>query len=244
MLAIKNHNIKFGNRTLIQDLNFELNHGEVLAILGRNGVGKSSFLKSIFTDNENIFWKNDSLSKFSKKELAQIFAILKHSGRPEYNITVKEYIDLGQLPYQSFFNSKDNNKDYSEYIHLLNLDSLVERRVRTLSDGEFQKIQIVRALVQNTPIILLDEPTSFLDFPSKIELYKYLKKLAKDLNKIIIFTSHDIDMAWKFACKTLILEGNGQYEYQWSKNITPEILNHFFENNHFYFDKDLGYFIK
>lgn len=244
MLKLNNHRIAFGNRTLISELSFELTEGHTLCVLGRNGVGKSSLLKSFFGQSSSIYWQGKSLNSYSKKQLSQLVSILKHGGRPSYDITVEEYIKLGRIPYTSHFNTSIKKEKYLPYLKVLQIEHLKNSNTQFLSDGEFQKVQIVRALVQDTPIILLDEPTSFLDFPSKIELYKSLKHLSENMKKIIIFSSHDIDMAWKFSNYTLILDGLGQYSYSHSKLLNPETLNKYFETEHFYFKDTLDYCIK
>lgn len=244
MLAIKNHRIAFGKRLLIDNLSIDLKKGNTLCILGRNGVGKSSLLKSFFNQNTNIFWEDVPLDQISKKQLSKLISILRHGGRPSYDITVEEFIKLGRIPYTSYFKSSIKPEDYLSYLDILHITHLKDKNTQFLSDGEFQKVQIARALVQDTPIILLDEPTSFLDFPSKIELYKNLNQLSQLMDKIIIFSSHDIDMAWKFADYTLILEGTGQYSYSPSQQLSAETLNKYFETDHFYFKDKSEYKIK
>lgn len=244
MLTLSKFQIAFGNRVLISDLSLELQKGSTLCILGRNGVGKSSLLKSFFNQNEYIHWKNKPLGEYSKKHLSQLVSILRHGSRPSYDITVEEFIKLGRIPYTSYFNKSIKPNEYLPFLETLHIEHLKDKNTQFLSDGEFQKVQIVRALVQDTPIILLDEPTSFLDFPSKIELYKNLNQLSKLMDKIILFSSHDIDMAWKFSDYTLILEGNGQFSYSPSKQLTPQTLNQYFETDHFFFNDQFEYIIK
>jgi len=244
MLTLNNHHIAFGNRVLISSLSLELQKGNTLCILGRNGVGKSSLLKSFFNQNSTIFWENVALSQYSKKHLSKLISILRHGSRPSYDITVEEFIKLGRIPYTSYFKHSIKKADYEPFLDVLHITHLKDKNTQFLSDGEFQKVQIARALVQDTPIILLDEPTSFLDFPSKIELYKNLNQLAQLMNKIIIFSSHDIDMAWKFSDYTLILEGCGQFSYGSSKQLSAQTLNQYFETDHFYFKDKSEYIIK
>lgn len=244
MLTLNHHKIAFGERTLISNLSLELNQGNTLCVLGRNGVGKSSLLNSFFTNNESILWNSKTLDQFSKKHLSRLIAILKHGSRPSYDITVEEYIKLGRIPYTSYFRHSIKKEEYEPFLDVLHIKHLLYKNTQYLSDGEFQKVQIVRALVQDTPIILLDEPTSFLDFPSKIELYRNLKILSQKMNKIFIFSSHDIDMAWKFSNYTLILDGQGDYSFQQSTLLTAKTLNTYFETDHFYFNDQSEYIIK
>lgn len=244
MLKLNQHQIAFGNRTLVKDLSFELNQGDTLCVLGRNGVGKSSLLKSFFNNNESINLDGKPLSEYSKKHLSKHVAILRHGTRPSYDISVEEYIKLGRIPYSSYFNQSIKKEFYEPYLDVLHIKHLLHKNTQYLSDGEFQKVQIVRALVQDTPIILLDEPTSFLDFPSKIELYRNLRRLSNQMNKTFIFSSHDIDMAWKFSDFTLILDGKGEYAFTKSSKLTASTLNRYFETDHFYFNDNTEYIIK
>ncbi len=244
MLALNNHKIAFENRVLVSNLSFKLNLGDTLCILGRNGVGKSSLLKSFFLNNASIEWEDKALNTYSKKHLSKLIAILKHGNRPSYDITVEEYIKLGRIPYSTYFKHSIKEDEYLPFLKVLNIGHLLNKNTQYLSDGEFQKVQIVRALVQNTPIILLDEPTSFLDFPSKVELYRNLKILSKQMNKIFIYSSHDIDMAWKFSDFTLIMDGNSGFSFNPSPQLTAKTLNSYFETDHFYFNDKSEYIIK
>jgi len=244
MLKLNQHQISFGDRVLITNLSFELQPGDTVCILGRNGVGKSSLLKSFFNKNESIYWDNKSLSQYSKKYLSQHVSILRHGTRPAYDINVEEYIKLGRIPYTTYFKQSIKKEEYTSYLDILHIRHLLHKNTQFLSDGEFQKVQIVRALVQDTPVILLDEPTSFLDFPSKIELYRNLSRLSQQMNKIILFSSHDIDMAWKFSDYTLILDGIGVYFFAKSSELSSKTLNQYFETDHFYFDDKSEYIIK
>jgi len=244
MLTFRNHTIQFSESPLIHQLNLEINQGEIICILGRNGVGKSSLLNSVFTQNKTIFFQSKSLFEYSKKDLAKTISFLKPGSRPAFNISISDYLELGRIPYQDILNLKNDKVDLEPYLSLMGVEKFKNKSTEFLSDGEFQKVQILRALVQDTPIILLDEPTSFLDFPSKIELYKHLQFIAKKFNKTIIFTTHDIDLAWKFTHKTLFLKGNGSFSIESSKTITKDVLNAYFETDFFCFDDVNNYVIK
>jgi iron complex transport system ATP-binding protein len=235
MFQVDHLTIQYTNRVLIQDLSFSLKSGEILTILGKNGVGKTSLLKSIYSKKyqKHFLYKKRNLDRYSIQDLSKTVAYLIPNSVPVFDMTVKDYLALGRLPYQK---AEVFNKNLEEYIKLLALGSYQEKSILTLSSGEFQKVQICRCLNQETPIIILDEPTSFLDFPSKIEFFKNLQNICKQKGKIVIMTSHDIDLAWKFSHRTLLLDGKGKSEFVDSKELeTGHLLNLFFANDHFDF---------
>jgi iron complex transport system ATP-binding protein len=238
MLRISHLDIGYEKKTLIKDLHFDLAQGKVCCILGKNGVGKSSFLKSLYDQSASskISWKDKSFDQFTSREIAQIIAFITPNRQIHTSMTVEEFILLGNIPH----------KKQNGYVELLNdtleslkLKHLLNRSIYSLSDGEFQKIQICRALQQNTPIIVLDEPTSFLDYPSRIELYSLLQKIAQEQNKSILFTAHDIELAWRFTDYSLLLNGKGDFVYTSSETLkNGELLNCFFSNPFFSFNSE------
>jgi iron complex transport system ATP-binding protein len=116
-------------------------------------------------------------------------------------MTVRELVSLGRSPYTGFWGtySKEDMQIVDESIALVGIESLSKRMVHTLSDGERQKVMIAKALAQQTPVIFLDEPTAFLDFSSKVEMMKLLKRLAHDMDKTIFLSTHDLELAVKLA---------------------------------------------
>jgi iron complex transport system ATP-binding protein len=132
---------------------------------------------------------------------------------------VREVVAMGRSPYTGFFGtlSKADWEVVDEALRQVGMSPWADRYVQTLSDGERQKVMIAKALAQQTPVLVLDEPTAFLDYPSKVEMMKLLCRLAKEMDKTIVLSTHDIELAAKIATRFLLLSENGLQEVQASE---------------------------
>ncbi|WP_317898882.1 ABC transporter ATP-binding protein [Aurantibacillus circumpalustris] len=195
---------------ILQNLNLDFHSGDFIGIVGLNGIGKSTFLKSIcgllpvlkgevFIDGESIL--NSALTDLAKK--ISIVLTEKIGG---FNLTAHDVVAAGQMPYtDSFHRLRQNNIDIiSKAIEACGIKDHQWKPVNELSDGLFQKTIIAKALAQQTPIMLLDEPSAFLDYASKHELFILLKKLTEEENKCVLVSSHDLDLIIKYCNKLLI----------------------------------------
>lgn len=162
-----------------------------------------------FSSLENIPEENKllPLDSFSPSELASVIGIVL-TGRPQVeNLTVREMVAMGRMPYTGFFGSlhEADEKAIDEALSLTGITALQRRRVTTLSDGEWHKMMVAKVLAQNTPVIFLDEPTAFLDFPSKVELLQLLRRLAGEQNKIVFLSTHDLTLALQMSDRLWLL---------------------------------------
>lgn len=205
-LQIKQANIGY-DKTLISNANASLNLGDVCLLIGNNGVGKTTLIKSILHQNPllngEILINNKSVKHLSVKEIAESIAIVFSKAIIPQNFTVEDLISLGKYIYYPFYFElkKEDRDEVSDIITELDLEQYKNTPLRNLSDGNLQKAFIGRALTQNSPIIILDEPTTHLDEKNKIIILKTLRKLAKEQNKLILFSSHDWRLAKEFADK-------------------------------------------
>lgn len=195
------------NKILISDAEAGLNLGEVCLLIGNNGVGKTTLIKSILhqiplLDGE-IFINNQNIKNLSVKEIAENIAVVFSKSVIPQNYTVEDLIALGKYIYYPFYFElkKEDRKEVSHIIEELALTQYKSTLLKNLSDGNLQKAFFGRALTQNSPIIILDEPTTHLDERNKIIILKTLRKLAKEQNKLILFSSHDWRLAKEFADK-------------------------------------------
>ncbi len=253
MLQLKDLHISFDikgqKRELINGLELELYPGENLVLLGRNGVGKSSLLKAISGKMEScldaVFWEGRSIKDFGQNELARKIAWIPTTRVDIPYLKAFDYAALGRLPYLPF-HGRLNEADKSlvhEAFEKLHIEGLKTRGLSQLSDGEFQKVQIARALCQDTPLILLDEPSAFLDYPSKVDLFSMLNRIAKQENKMIIYSTHDLDLAWRFAEKTLLLAGDGSFNFNLSEQLILDgHFNRYFDDQFIRFNDLDGHF--
>lgn len=190
---------------VISDINLELRSGQLACLIGENGIGKSTLLKTLtgFLPKlkGSLLLGNRDIESFSQRELARQVSIVLTQKPDVQNLTIEEIIGLGRSPYTGFFGRlrAEDRKVVDDAIATMGIEKLRRRMIQTLSDGERQKVMIAKALAQETPIILLDEPTAFLDFPSKAETFQSLQRMAHERDKLILLSTHDLELAVRFA---------------------------------------------
>ena len=190
---------------VISDISLELRSGQLACLIGENGIGKSTLLKTLtgFLPklNGSLLLDNRDIESFSQRELARQVSIVLTQKPDVQNLTIEEIIGLGRSPYTGFFGRlrAEDRKVVDDAIATMGIEKLRGRMIQTLSDGERQKVMIAKALAQETPIILLDEPTAFLDFPSKAETFQSLQRMAHERDKLILLSTHDLELAVRFA---------------------------------------------
>ncbi|MEC3876311.1 ABC transporter ATP-binding protein [Chryseobacterium salviniae] len=215
-LQIKQAKIGY-NKPLISNADTGLDLGEVCLLIGNNGVGKTTLIKSILRQvpllKGNIFINHKNIKEFSAKEIAEQVAVVFSNSVVSQNYTVEDLISLGKYIYYPFyFELKKEDRD--EVAHIIEALDLVQYKntpLKNLSDGNLQKTFIGRAITQNAPIIILDEPTTHLDEKNKIIILKTLRSLAKEYRKIILFSSHDWRLAKEFADKIWYVKEENLY---------------------------------
>lgn len=222
MIEIKQLEIGYRSKrkqtSVFQGLNASFQSGSLIGLIGDNGVGKSTLLKtltgylkplhgSVLIQGENL----ESLSFEKKATLISIVTTEKIGG---FNLTVYDVVALGRTPYVSMFGKlmPDDIAVIERSLERLGLASLKDTLMEELSDGQRQKVMIAKSLAQETPIILLDEPTAFLDYTSKHKLFEDLKVVSLEEKKLIIVSSHDIDLMQKYMTKALYLKENNLFE--------------------------------
>ncbi|WP_294285584.1 ABC transporter ATP-binding protein [uncultured Chryseobacterium sp.] len=202
---------------LISKADTYLNLGEVCLLIGNNGVGKTTLIKSILNQiallGGDILIKDQNIRHFSVKEIAEQIAVVFSSAPVPQNYTVEDLISLGKYIYYPFYFElkKEDREEVTEIIRELDLSQYKHTLLKNLSDGNLQKAFIGRAITQNSPIIILDEPTTHLDEKNKIIILKTLRKLAKEQKKLILFSSHDWRLAKEFADKIWYLKEGTLY---------------------------------
>ena len=203
---------KHGVKEVASGINASLYAGELTCLIGPNGVGKSTLMRTVCAFQEklggNIVIDGKELEAYPDKELSKkIGVVLTHKPQIQ-NMNVEELVALGRSPYTGFWGKleKEDRKIVSDAISLIGIDNLRSRMIQNLSDGERQKVMIAKAIAQQTPIICLDEPTAFLDFPSKIETMQLLKKLAKENGKTIFLSTHDLELTLQIADRIWLMQ--------------------------------------
>ena len=210
---------KNNTRIVAEGINATIRSGELTCLLGANGVGKSTLLRTLSAfqpklGGEIVIRSRESADKsqeieaFSDKELSRVIGVVLTEKPDIRNMTVRELVALGRSPYTGFWGTL-HDEDWQvveEAIDAVRIGVLRERMVHTLSDGERQKVMIAKALAQQTPVIFLDEPTAFLDFPSKVEMMQLLRRLAIEAQKTIFLSTHDFELALQVADRLWLME--------------------------------------
>ncbi len=204
-IGYKLHNGK--TKTIASHINASVESGMLTCLIGRNGTGKSTLLRTmtgfIPPLEGQVILEGRDLSMLSATERARIISIVL-TERPETdNITVNELVGMGRLPYTNFWGTlqEEDRQIVDDAMQMIGIYELRNRKIGTLSDGEKQKTMIGKAIAQQTPVIILDEPTAFLDYPSKQETMLLLHQLAQELNKTIFLSTHDLNIAYQVADK-------------------------------------------
>ena len=190
---------------VINDIDLALRSGQLSCLIGENGIGKSTLLKTLtgFLPKlgGNLLLDGRDIQSYSQRELAREVSIVLTQKPDVQNLTIEEIIGLGRSPYTGFFGRlrAEDRLVVEDAIAAMGIEKLKGRMIQTLSDGERQKVMIAKALAQETSVILLDEPTAFLDFPSKAETFQTLRRMAHERDKLILLSTHDLELAVRFA---------------------------------------------
>ena len=197
---------------VVDTINASLFDGELVSLIGSNGAGKSTLLRTVSAFQRplsgEIHYRHLNKTVETASQLSRHVAIVLTGREPIYNLTVREVVAIGRTPHTGFFgkNTARDKQIIDEAMETLGIDPLADRRIETLSDGERQKAMIAKALAQQTPIILLDEPTAFLDFMSRVHLMQTLRRLAHESRKAILLSTHDLELALQLSDRLWLVD--------------------------------------
>lgn len=221
--AIEVRNLTYGygkhmEKMLLKNINFHIKKGGITTILGTNGSGKTTLLRLLLrlteTEKEKILLQNRFLEEYSRKELAQTVSVLPQS-RDVASITVEKLVEHGRFPYLGLSRSLTgtDREMIEKSLERTGISHLRDRRLDSLSGGERQKVYIAMTFAQDTPIIFMDEPTTYLDIRHQYDFLNVINELNKKDGKTIVMVLHDISMAMQYSHEVLILH-EGAVAYQ------------------------------
>lgn len=237
------------SRVVAEGITASINSGELTCLLGANGVGKSTLLRTLSVFQPKLSGRIEILGKevgdYTDKELALIISVVLTEKCDIRNMTAAELVGMGRSPYTGFWGRlRGHDKEVvTKAIRLVGIEKLANRMVHTLSDGERQKVMIAKALAQETPVIFLDEPTAFLDFPSKVEMMQLLHRLTRLTDKTIFLSTHDLELALQIADKIWLMDKVHGFSIGVPEDLSLSgRLSNFFARKGIAFDKDTGLF--
>ena len=242
MIRLNDLTIGYGHRILLQHASATIPAGELVALVGRNGTGKSTLLRAIAGLGERlgaeIRLDGHSLETLSPQQLATTVSFVTTERVRIPNLRCEDVVALGRAPYTNWIGRvQEQDKAIVERsLELVGMAAFAGKTMDRMSDGECQRIMIARALAQDTPVILLDEPTAFLDLPNRYELCLLLKKLAQQEGKCILFSTHDLDIALSLCDSIMLIDNPYMYTLPTSEMITSGHIERLFRNESVTFD--------
>ena len=202
-MQLQQLSIGYPHKVIGRNLSAQLLPASLTALVGVNGAGKSTLLRTLTGEQKalggEILLNEKPLDNHSRGERARKIAVVLTQKVEAQQLYAEEVVALGRLPYTGLTGnlSKADREHVSHAIALAGIEHLRQRRMGSLSDGECQRVMLAKALAQETPFILMDEPTAFLDYPSRTETFMLLRKLAHEERKSILLSTHDLDLALK-----------------------------------------------
>lgn len=240
---------KGSTKIVAKDIDATICSGELTCLLGANGVGKSTLLRTLSAFQPPISGEIEIMGKkladYTDKQLATVIGVVLTEKCSLRNMTAEELIGMGRSPYTGFWGSlsKTDKKIVDDAIRMMKIEDLRHRMMHTLSDGERQKVMIAKALAQETPVIFLDEPTAFLDFPSKVEIMQLLHHLSRSTNKTIFLSTHDLELALQIADKIWLMDKMSGVAIGTPEDLSIDgCLSNFFSRKGIIFDMETGLF--
>lgn len=200
-----------GNKAIAGNISFALQPGTLTALVGANGIGKSTLLRTLTGIQKplegNVLLNSRDINAYSQKELAQHLGIVLTESLPPSSLTVFELVALGRQPYTNWLGtlSPDDLEQVNRAMALTQVSHLAAKKHYEISDGQLQKVLIARVLAQDTPLVVLDEPTTHLDLLHKVNLIRLLKKLAAETGKCILYSTHDLDLALQLSDGMIVM---------------------------------------
>lgn len=244
---MKDLSVGYNGNSLIRDINIGINKGEIVTLIGPNGSGKSTILKSITRQLKvvegNVFFDDTSLLKLPYKELASKMAVVLTDRIKTELMTCHDIVATGRYPYTGRLGilTQEDERLVEEAMQAVHAQELGNRDFNAISDGQKQRVLLARAICQDPDVIVLDEPTSFLDVKYKLELLSILERMARQKKITVIMSLHEIDLAQKISDKIICVKGETISHYGSPEKVfTEEIIRELYGINNGYFDPLFG----
>ena len=215
MLELRNVSVGYGGKSIISNACAQLGRGELVSLLGANGAGKSTLIRTLSGEmcpaEGKVLMEGREICDVPRRVLSTLVSIVSTDRVAVEALSVREVVEMGRYPYTGFMGRlcKEDAVIVDEAMEVTGTARFGCRYMGALSDGERQKVMIARALAQQTPVVLLDEPTAFLDVASRVEVLALLRRLAAVHGKGVLLSSHDIPSALEMSDRIWLLPGDG-----------------------------------
>lgn len=232
-----------------ENINFKVQKGTFVTLLGKNGIGKSTLLRTLSNIQQplkgSVFIQQKALKSYTNKSLATCVSLVLTERLPESQLTVFELIALGRQPYTNWVDtlSEADIISIDNAMQLTEIEHLKHNRFYELSDGQLQRVFIARALAQDTPLIILDEPTAHLDLHHTLKIFKVLKKLVAETSKTILISTHEVNLAIKFSDEIALMTEKEFCTGTSQQLIEKSVFDKLFPDEMIRFDKTLQQFV-
>ncbi|MEL6811958.1 MAG: ABC transporter ATP-binding protein [Bacteroidota bacterium] len=252
--TIEVHDLSIGytrkkrKRAIATDLQFECSQGSLISLVGANGIGKSTLLRTLSGMQKplagSVLMEGKDLKDYPLLSLANVLSVVLTDTAVSKNLSVGEFVSLGRQPHTNWMGTLDSRDTEKIHWALQQTDTheIREKKCFELSDGQFQRVAIARALAQDTPIILLDEPTTHLDLYHRAVILKLLKRLSVEAGKTILFSTHEIDLAIQLSDQMLVMTEKGTYSGSPKQFVQEGIFKDLFPEDTIFFDEETGRF--
>jgi len=216
VFEVRSLSFSYAGTPVFDDISFDIARGKITALMGANGSGKSTLFK-LLTKNlrpqagSQIQLDGRDLSSYRLSELARKVAVVWQNNRAPYDITVRELVAYGRVPHKKAFQSLTHGDEaaIAEALHFCDLDDMAERRMQELSGGQQQRVWIAMGLAQQTPLMFLDEPTTFLDVHYQVMVLRLIRKLNRELGLTVVIILHDINQSFELCDELIALRSDG-----------------------------------
>lgn len=254
-IVLKTENLTIGYQSkkaqtiVASNIDIAIEKGKLVTILGKNGIGKSTLLRTISKVQEplngSVFINKKNIKNYANKELSSALSLVLTERLPESQITVFELVALGRQPYTNWID-KLSDLDLEKIhwaIEQTEIQHLKEKFFHELSDGQLQRVLIARALAQDTDIIILDEPTAHLDLHHTIKIFSLLKKLVDETSKTILMSSHEVNLCIQFANEIILFTDDKVHIGTPDQLIKQDAFDDLFPKDIINFNRKLQQFI-
>lgn len=241
-ISLNHIRLGYGSRILLEDASAHFEQGSLCALIGRNGTGKSTLLRAIAglgeVEEGEIALCGRSLAQLPTTERATTVSFVTTDKVRITNLRCEDLVALGRAPYTNWIGrmQESDRERVLQALDTVGMSDFADKTLDRMSDGECQRVMIARALAQDTPVILLDEPTAFLDLPNRYTLASLLQRLAHEEHKCVLFSTHDLDVALSFCDSVALIDTPRLHHLPADEMVHSGLVEHLFSDGNARFD--------